>query len=154
MKHKSKLKGITSFLAICISVVSASVCVLLLSGDYHSAHYKMDTYNRELQGWEACRQTNPAYYKANEQAVNTCLANINEARTNFWVKVPKTQWIGILILSGLASASVGYFATWVVIWFVGFIIYELVRLLTFPFRLKAKRQASKKRNFKPSPARA
>lgn len=154
MKHKSKLKGITSFFAICISVVSASVCVLLLSGDYHSAHYKMDTYNRELQGWEACRQTNPAYYKANEQAVNTCLANINEARTNFWVKIPKTQWFGILILSGLASASVGYFATWVVIWLVGFIIYELVRLLTFPFRLKAKRQTSKKHKFKPSPARA
>jgi hypothetical protein len=112
----------------------------------------MDTYNRELQGWEACRQTNPAYYKANEQAINSCLANINEAKSNFWVKIPKTQWAGILILAGLASASMGYFATWVVIWLVGFITYELVRLLTFPLKLKTKKQAAKKRNFKPAQA--
>ena len=154
MNHKSKLQVITSFLAICTSVVSACVCVLLISGDYHSAHFQMDTYNRELRGWEACRQTNPAYFNANEQAVNSCLTNINEARNNFWVKIPKTQWVGILILAGLASASAGYFMTWIVIWLFGFIIYKLVRLLTFPFKCKTNKQALKKHNFQPSPARA
>jgi hypothetical protein len=154
MKQKSKLNGITSFLAICASVVSACVCVLLISGDYHAAHFKMDTYNRELRGWEACRQTNPAYFKANEQAVNSCLASINEARKNFWVKIPKTQWAGILILAGLASACTGYFATWLVICLVGFIMYKLVRLLTFPLKRKTNRQVPKKRNFQPSTARA
>ena len=143
MKEKSKLKRITSFLAICASVVSACVCVLFISGDYHAAHFKMDTYNRELRGWEACRQTNPAYYKANEQAVNNCISGINEARKNFWVKIPKTQWTGILILAGLASACTGYFATWLVICLVGFVIYKLVRLLTFPFRYNTKRHRNK-----------
>ena len=154
MKHKSNLKSITSFLAICTSVVSACICVLLISGDYHAAHFKMDTYNRELQGWEACRQTNPAYYKANEKAINSCLANIDEARSNFWVKIPKTQWTGILILAGLASASVGYFTIWVVLWLVGFIMYKLVSSLTFLHKRNTKKPAPKKHNFKPSPARA
>ena len=154
MKHKSKLQGITSFLAICASVVSACVCVLLISGEYHSAHFKMDTYERELQGWQACRQTNPAYFKANEQAVNTCLTNINETRKNFWVKIPKTQWAGILILAGLASASAGYFATWIVVWLAGFIIYEIVRLFTLPFNLNTKRKVPKKHSPHPSTARA
>jgi len=154
MKQKSKLKGITSFLAICASVVSACVCVLLISGDYHSAHFKMDTYNRELRGWEACRQTNPAYFKANEQAVNSCITSINEARQNFWVKIPKTQWAGILILAGLASACAGYFATWIVIWLVGLIMYKFVRLIKFPHKCNTKKQIPKKRSFQPSPARA
>ena len=154
MNRKSKLHGITSFLAICASVVSACVCVLLISGEYHSAHFKMDTYERELQGWEACRQTNPAYFKANEQAVNSCLKNINEARNNFWVKIPKTQWVGILILAGLASASAGYFATWIVVWLAGFIMYEIVRLITYPFHRHAKKQVSTKHNLQTSTARA
>jgi len=154
MNKKSKLRTVTSFLAISASVVSACICVLLISGDYHSAHFNKDTYDRELRGWEACRQTNPAYYKANEQAVNTCLTNLNEARSNFWVKIQKTQWVGILILAGLASACAGYFATWLVICLVGFVIYKSVRLLTFPFRRNTKRQVPKKRSFKPSPARA
>jgi hypothetical protein len=154
MNHKTKLHSITSFLAICASVVSACVCVLLISGDYHSAHFKMDTYDREFRGWEACRQTNPAYFKANEQAVNSCLTNINEARNNFWVKIPKAQWAGILILAGLTSACVGYFATWIVVWLAGFIIYEIVRLLTFPFHRHAKKQVPKKHNLQTSAARA
>jgi hypothetical protein len=114
----------------------------------------MDTYNRELQGWEACRQTNPAYFKANEQAVNSCLTSINEARNNFWVKIPKAQWTGILILAGLTSASMGYFATWITVWLVGFIIYKVVKLLTFPFKSNTKRQVPKKHNLQSSAARA
>lgn len=146
MNHKSKLRGVTSFLAICASVVSACICVLLISGEYHSAHFKMDTYDRELRGWEACRQTNPAYFKANEQAVNSCLMSINETRDNFWVKLPKAQWAGILILAGLASASVGYLSTWIIVWLIGFVIYKLVRLLTFSFKFNTNRQAQNKYN--------
>lgn len=160
MDKKSKLRTFTSFLAICASVVSACICVLLISGDYHSAYFNKDTYERELRGWQACKQTNPAYFNANEQAVNTCLANLNEAKSNFWVKIPKTQWVGILILAVLASACAGYFATWLLICLTGFIIYKFAKLLTFPFKRKANRQrqkassgAVKKTNFQPSPAR-
>jgi hypothetical protein len=110
----------------------------------------MDTYNRELRGWEACRQTNPAYFKANEQAVNSCLTSINETRDNFWVKLPKAQLAGLFILAVLVSASVGYLATWIVVWLVGFVIYKLVRLLTFPFRHNTNRQVQKKYKLQPS----
>ncbi len=154
MNQKSKIRTITSFLAICASVVSACVCVLLISGEYHSAHFKMDTCDRELRGWEACRQTNPAYFKANEQAVNTCLTDLNEARSNFWVKIPKAQWAGILVLAGLTSACVGYFATWLVILLAGFVMYKLFKLLTLPFKRNKKRQVPKKHNLQPSPAGA
>ncbi len=146
MNHKSKLQSVTSFLAICASVVSACVCVLLISGEYHSAHFKMDTYNRELRGWEACRQTNPAYFKANEQAVNSCLTSINEARDNFWVKLPKAQLAGILILAGLVSASGGYLITWIVVWLVGFVIYKLVSLLAFTLKYNTNRPVHNKYN--------
>lgn len=157
MSRKKKLQGITSFLAICTSVVSACICVLLISGEYNSANYKMDTYDRELEGWEACRQTNPAYFKANEQAVNSCLVSINETRGNFWVKIPKSQFIGILILAGLTSASVGYFATWIAVFLAGFIIYETVRLFSLPLSLISKKQikqaAPKKHPIQSSAAR-
>jgi hypothetical protein len=106
----------------------------------------MDTYDRELRGWEACRQTNPAYFKANEQAVNSCLMSINETRDNFWVKLPKAQWAGILILAGLMSASVGYLSTWIILWLIGFVIYKLVRLLTFSFKCNTNRQVQNKYN--------
>ena len=134
MNQKNKLHGITLFLAICASVVCACVCVLLLSGDYHLAKFKMDTYSRELEGWEACRRTNLDYYKANEQAVNSCLASLNDARDNFWVKLPKVKLAGLFVLATLTSASVGYLATWIVVWIVGFIIYKFVRFFAFYMR--------------------
>lgn len=146
MNHKSKLRGVRSFLAICVSVVSACVCVLLISGEYHSAHFTMDTYDRELQGWEACRQTNPAYFKANEQAVNSCLISINEARDNFWVKLPKAHLIGLFVLAGLVSAAGGYLITWAVVWLIGISIYKFIRLLTFSLKFSTNRQVHNKYN--------
>jgi hypothetical protein len=140
MNDKSKLRGVTSFLAISASVVSACVCVLFISDEYHSANFEMDTYNRELRGWEACRQTNPAYFKANEQAVNTCLTNIDQARDNFWVKLPKSQLAALLIFAGLVSALGGYLITWVLVWCVGFGIYKLVRFFAFFLNFNANRQ--------------
>jgi len=146
MNRKNKLHSITSFMAICASVVSACVCVLLISGDYHSAHFNLDTYDRELQGWQACRQTNPEYFKANEQAVNSCLTSIDQARDNFWVKLPKAQLAGLLILAGLVSASGGYLTTWVVLWPVVFGIYKLVRLVVFFLNLNTNRPVHNKYN--------
>jgi len=146
MNHKSKLQGVISFLAICASVVSACVCVLLISGEYHSAHFNLDTYDRELQGWQACRQTNPEYFKANEQAVNSCLTSIDQAQDNYWVKLPKAHLIGLFILAGLASAASGYLATWVVVWLIGISIYNFIRLLGFPLKYRTNRPAHNKYN--------
>ena len=146
MNRKNKLRGITSFLAICESVVSASICVLLLSGDYHLAQFKMDTTTRELQGWEACRQINPDYYKANEKAVNSCLLNLDIARDNFWVKLSKAKLVGIFVLAALVSASVGYLATWLVVWIVGFSIYKLIRFLILFLQFTKNKQVHNKYN--------
>jgi len=146
MNHKNKLQGITSFLAICASVVSACVCVLLISGEYHSAHFNLDTYDRELQGWQACRQTNPEYFMANEQAVNSCLTSIDQAQDNYWVKLPKAHLIGLFLLAGLASAASGYLATWVVVWLIGTSICKVIRLLGFSLNYNTNRPAHNKYN--------
>jgi len=146
MNHKSKLQGVRSFLIICASVVSACVCVLLISGEYHSAHFNLDTYDRELQGWQACRQTNPEYFKANEQAVNSCLISIDQARDNFWVKLPKAHVIGLFVLAGLASAASGYLVTWAVVWLVGISIYKFIRLLSFSLKYSTNRPVQDKYN--------
>ncbi len=143
MNHKSKLQGVISFLAICASVVSACVCVLLISGEYHSAQFNLDTNERELQGWQACRQTNPEYFKANEQAVNSCLTSIDQAQNNYWVKLSKEHLIGIFILAGLVSAASGYLATWIVVWLIGISIYKFIRLIVFSLKYNTNRPAHK-----------
>ena len=146
MNRKRKLQHVTSFLAICASVASACICVLLISGEYHSAHFNLDTYDRELQGWQACRQTNPEYFKANEQAVNSCLASIDHARDNYWVKLPKAHLIGLFVLAGLGSAASGYLATWVIVWLVGVSIYKVISLISFSLKYETNKPAQKKYN--------
>jgi hypothetical protein len=136
MKRKCGLRSVTLFLAICVSVFSACFCVLLMADDYHSARYKLDAHSQEFQGWEACRQTKPAYYETNAEAVNTCRKSLEEAKDNFWVKLPKAQSIGLFVLAGLGSATGGFLATWAIVWFVGLGIYRLIRLLMFCFRGK------------------
>jgi hypothetical protein len=114
--YKYGLRSITLFLSICVSVFSACFCVLLMAGEYYTARNKLDIYSKEFQGWEACRQTEPNYFKANAEAVNSCLKNLEEAKGNFWVTLPKNQIIGLFVLAGLGSAIGGYMAVWSV-WF-------------------------------------
>ena len=115
MKRTNRFRKVTSFLATCAGITSACVCVLLIAGEYHSARAKFDIHSREVQGWEACRQANPIYYKASEKAVNSSLENLAESQGNFWVKMPKVQLAGFLALGGLGSAALGYLATWAVV---------------------------------------
>ncbi len=129
MKLKGKVRGITFFLAVCASVFSASFCVLLMAEEYQSARYKLDRYNLEFQGWAACQQTKPAYFKDNADAVSSCLKNLDQARSNFWVKIPKIQLAGLFVLAGLSSATAGYLTTWLVVWFGGLCIYRFIRWL-------------------------
>lgn len=136
MKRKCGLLSIALFLAICASILSTCFCVLLMADDYFSARYKLDTHSQEFQGWEACRQTKPAYYEANAEAVNTCRKSLEEAKDNFWVKLPKAQLMGLFVLAGLGSATGGFLATWAIVWFVGLGICRFIRLLAFCFRGK------------------
>ena len=145
MKRKCGLRNVTLFLAICASVFSACFCILLMADDYFWARYKLDTHSKEFQGWEACRQTKPTYYEANAEAVNACLESLEEAKDNFWVKLPKAQFAGLLILAGLVSASGGYLVTWAVVWPIGFGIYKFTGLFAFFLNFNTKKQAHNKK---------
>ena len=126
MKRKCGLRSITLFLSICVSVFSACFCVLLMAGEYYTARNKLDIYSKEYEGWEACRQTEPTYFKSNAEAVSSCLNNLEEAKINFWVKHPQNQIIMLFVLAGLGSAIGGYLAVWFV-WFGGTGIYRFIR---------------------------
>jgi len=137
MKQKSGLRGVTFFLATLASVLSASCCITFMAVQYSSARTRFDVLNREFQGWQACRQTKPAYYEANKEALSNCIISLDEARRNFWVKLPKVHLLGLFVLSGLGSAIGGYLATWIVVWF-GLLsilsIYRFIRWLALCFR--------------------
>jgi hypothetical protein len=106
----------------------------------------LDTNERELQGWQACRQTNPDYFKANEQAFNSCLASIDLVRDNFWVKLPKTHLIGLFVLAALVSASGGYIITWAVLWFISFGIFKFIRFFVFYRKFSSSKELQNKYN--------
>ena len=134
MKLNGKLRSVTFFLAMCASVFSSSFCILLIAGEYHSARYRLDMHSREFQGWEACKQTEPTYFKANAEAITSCIKALNEARDNFWVKLPKVQLAALFVLAGVGSAISGYLAILLVVWFGGLNIYRFIRWLGLCFR--------------------
>lgn len=134
MKRQSRLRGLAFFFAICASVISACICVLLMAGEYNSARFELDAYNRESQGWEACRQTQPTYYEANSETVSLCTRNLEQARENFWVKIPKTQLIGLLAAGGLGSATMAYLFTYGLFWFVGTAIVRFTKTIALSCR--------------------
>ncbi len=140
MKRKDKLRGITFFLAISAGVFSSSFCILLMAGEYHSARYRLNTHNREYEGWEACKQTEPTYFEENTEALNSCIQSLNEARANFWVKIPKIQLAGLFVLAGLSSAIGGFLAAWLVIWFGGLCIYKFISWMGLCFRRHSERK--------------
>lgn len=135
MKRKYRLRNITLFLSICVSVFSACFCVLLMAGEYYTARNKLDIYTNEFQGWEACRQTEPTYFKANTEAVSSCLNNLEEAKDNFWVKLPKNKMTLLFVSAGLGSAIGGYLAIWS-FWFGGLGTYRFIRWIKLCFQSK------------------
>ena len=112
MNRKNNFQKVTSFVATCAGITLACICVLLIGGEYHSARSKFEIHDREVKGWEACRQANPSYYEASADAVSSSAESLAEARSNFWVRVPKVQLAGFLALGGLGSAAAGYLVTW------------------------------------------
>jgi hypothetical protein len=153
MKNKSKSRSVLSILAIFTSVLSACTCVLFLYEDYRTANTNMDTYSRELEGWEACRRTNLDYYKDNEKAVNSCVAGLDEAKDNFWVKLSKPKLASIFVLATLVSASGGYLVTWAVLWFMAFGIFKFIKFLAFYRKLASNKELHKKYNLRSFPAK-
>jgi len=101
-----------------------------MAGEYHSARFKLDTHDREFQGWQACRQMNPTYFDANKEAVRSCLTSLEDARDNFWLRRSTAQLAGLFIIAGLGIAAGGYLATWSLVWLVGIGFQRFVRWLS------------------------
>ncbi len=129
MKRRG-LRGIPLFLAISASVVSACVCVLLMAEKYHSARSTLDSHDREYQGWEACRLTNPTYYADNKEAVGSCQISLEAARDNFWLKRTMPELAGMFIIAGLSSAAGGYLAVWMFVSLISIGFRRFVRWLS------------------------
>ncbi|MCJ7673619.1 MAG: hypothetical protein MUO33_00530 [Sedimentisphaerales bacterium] len=129
MNVKSRWREITLFLAIAAGIFCACYCVLSMANNYYVARYNLDIYTQDLQGWDACRQTEPGYYRANAEVVNSCLKNLGAARENFWVNLPTGQLVGLFVLAGLGGAAGGYLSTWAAAWFGGSVIGKLIRRL-------------------------
>lgn len=129
MKPKRRMRDITLFLAVSVGAFCACYCVLSLANNYYLARYNLDVYTQDLQGWEACRQTRPSYYRANTDAVNSCLKGLDVARENFWVNLSTGQLAGLLVLAGLGGAAGGYLSTWAAIWFSYLAIHKFASLL-------------------------
>ncbi|MHC4556128.1 MAG: hypothetical protein ACYTFW_05425 [Planctomycetota bacterium] len=119
MKRKIGFRNVKFSLPKYAGIISAVGCILLISEVCSTARSRLDICNREVQGWEACRQTNPSYFRASKEAVSRSEKSFDEARDNFWVKLPRAHLAGFFILAGLGSATGGYLATRAVLWFGG-----------------------------------
>jgi hypothetical protein len=148
MKRRG-LRGIPLFLAISASVVSACICVLLMAGDYHSARSNLDTYDREYEGWQACRQIKPAYYEENKEAVSSCLTSLEAARGNFWLKRSRPELAGLFIMGGLGSAASGYLVIWMLVWLVGVGFHKGIRWWSFRASSRPKKPLDDQSHFQP-----
>lgn len=127
IRQKSGFRNIPFSVAMSVGVISAIICILLITRSYSSARSKLDTYNLEVRGWEACRQMNPSYFAACKETVSLSRKNLDEARNNFWMKLSKAQFTGLFVLITLGSGIGGYLVTWAVLWFVGLSIHRYIR---------------------------
>ena len=139
MNVQRRLREIRLLLAISVGVFCACSCVLSMANSYYLARFNLDSYTRDLQGWEACRQARPSYYRANTEAVDSCLKGLDAARDNFWVRLSSGQRAGLFILAGLGGTVGGYVTTWAVASLGGLAIGKLFRWLAFAVRRPASR---------------
>jgi hypothetical protein len=127
MNQKSRWHEFTLFLAIAAGIFCACYCVLAMANNYYVARYNLDIYMQDLQGWDACRQTEPGYYKANAEVVSSCLKNLDSARENFWLNLSTSQLAGLFVLAGSGGAAGGYLSTCAVVWFGISVIGKFIR---------------------------
>jgi hypothetical protein len=143
-------RKLTPFLAIVVAAVCAFHCVLSVADKYHRAQYRLSLYTQELQGWDACRVTRPAFFRANTEAVNDCLRKLTSAQEDFWMSLPKGQLAGLYLLAGLAGAAGGCLATWAVVRFAGLAVGKFTRLSVHVFRTDTGEQVKGRSHLYPS----
>lgn len=131
MSLKCRFHRITLLLATLAGVSCACYGVLLVADEYYRAQNKLNVCRESVEGWEACRKMKPEFYEANAETVSISLKNLDEAQKNFWVDLPKSRLVGFYFLAGLAGAISGGFIAWVVLWFAGLTIYEVLGWFAF-----------------------
>lgn len=125
MKPGMKLREFTFYLAICGGVFTACFCVLWIVNERDAAMYRLDMYKSDLQGWEACRETQPELLKTNETAVNHCVKSFAEAEGSFWVRLAPRELAALYVLAGPGVAIAGC----LVVWLFGRALALLISLL-------------------------
>ena len=115
MKKQNGSKRSILIASMISGVFCISVCVLLVSDQYHDAKNRVEIFRQELDGWNACRITEPEYYSSNVEEVDRCVAGLVEANKNFWVNLPKHHIIGIFVGVALVGGIVGSFAGWLLL---------------------------------------
>ena len=141
MNPRRRLRDITLWVAVTAGIICACFCILTVADKYYSAHQKLDMYRQSLHGWEACRKTSPAFYRANTDAVNYCLKNLSEAQGDFWANLPIGQLAGMYVLAGIGGAAGGYLATWAAVWFGVLAVCKLIRQIAARLKRKMSSQA-------------
>lgn len=141
MGPRCRFRDITLWVAITAGILCTCFCILTVADKYYSAHQKLEMYRQSLNGWEACRTTRPAFFRANAESINFCLKNLSEAQENFWVNLPIAQLAGIYLLAGLACAAGGFSGTWVVVRLGGLGVYKLTKHLAERLKRKMNSQA-------------
>ena len=119
MNAKTKLERAALVVAIGMGAFCACVAVLLIADQYYSARHQLRMYKQELDGWEACRTTEPAYYRANIGAVNACVDGLVQARQNFWAELPKDRLIALYAGAISGGAIAGSTAGWMLMLLLG-----------------------------------
>lgn len=124
MSRRPVSQKTTLFLAMAVGVFCACYCVLSVAERHYWAKNKLDHCKQELQGWEACRVSRPAFYRANAEAVSFCLESLTKAQEDPWADIPKIQLTGFYILAGLGGAIGGFLGTLAVLWLVAKTAYK------------------------------
>jgi hypothetical protein len=143
-------RKLTPFLAIVVAAVCAFHCVLSVADKYHRAQYRLSLYRQELQGWDACRVTRPAFFRANTEEVNDCLRNLAKAEEDSWVSLAKGQLAGLYLLAGLAGAAGGCLVTWAVVQLAGLAVGTFIRLRAYVLRHDTGEQVKRRSHLYPS----
>ena len=110
MKPNRKCYNLTFILAICAGVFCASYCVLSVANERGTALYRVNMHKNDVQGWEACRKTQPALFRENQEAVTHSLKSLEEAQASFWAGIPTRELIGLYIAGAVAGTFAGFVA--------------------------------------------
>jgi hypothetical protein len=129
MNLKTKIRKLILVLAIIASFVCSSFCIMWINDRYSEARHKLNVSIEAAEGWEACRLMKPEFYQANTETASLSLKNVNQAKKDFWVRLSKTQLIGVYLAAGSLGAITGFLTVWIILLYSSMAVYGLFHWL-------------------------